>query len=89
MGGGHYLVSFDYTDPGFPRTTCFRPSSGCAAGRHGRHQVLHYPEFGLASEGGFENRDATTAFAYREIFRVVRKCLGPYAFVDQRILGTK
>ena len=32
-----------------------------------------YPETGWRPEGGFEDRHATTAFAYREVFRLARR----------------
>jgi len=46
-----------------------------------------YPETGWRPEGGFENRHATTAFAYREAFRLAREGLGPEACLDERNLG--
>jgi hypothetical protein len=46
-----------------------------------------YPETGWRPEGGFENRYATTASAYREIFRLCREGLGADAFLDERNLG--
>jgi len=46
-----------------------------------------YPETGWRPEGGFENRHATTAFAYREAFRLCREGLGADAFLDERNIG--
>jgi hypothetical protein len=46
-----------------------------------------YPETGWRPEGGFENKYATTAFAYREVFRLCREGLGPEAFIHERNLG--
>jgi hypothetical protein len=55
--------------------------------RFGRGIKFDYPETGWRPEGGFENRHATTAFAYREAFRLCREGLGADAFIDERNLG--
>lgn len=79
------LVTYDYTDPDFQK--------------HIREVWLHlrqdgirgikfdYPETGWRPEGGVENHHATTAFAYREIFRLAREGLGGDALLDERNLG--
>ena len=83
LGMGHIRpsVSFDYTDPDFQAHML---STFKRLRKEGMGGIkFDYPEFGWHPEGGFENRYATTAFAYREIFRVVREGLGPDAFVNK------
>ena len=79
------LVSYDYTDPEFQKRTL-------AMWRRLREEGMRgikfdYPETGWRPEGGFENRHATTASAYREVFRLAREGLGEDACLDERNLG--
>jgi hypothetical protein len=79
------LVTYDYTDPEFQKHMQ-------AVWRRLRQEGMRgikfdYPETGWRPEGGFENRQATTAFAYRESFRLCREGLGPDALLDERNLG--
>jgi hypothetical protein len=79
------LVAFDYTDPDFRKhvlETWRRLKSDGMIGLK-----FDYPETGWRPEGGFENKYATTAFAYREVFRLCREGLGPEAFIHERNLG--
>ena len=83
----HYqpLVSYDYTDPEFRKHmqevwSRLRKDGICGI-------KFDYPETGWRPEGGFENRHATTASAYRESFRLCREGLGPDALIDERNLG--
>jgi hypothetical protein len=79
------LVTYDYTDPDFRKhvlETWRRLKSDGMAGIK-----FDYPETGWRPEGGFENKYATTAFAYREVFRLCREGLGPEAFIHERNLG--
>ncbi len=46
-----------------------------------------YPETAWRPEGGFENKYATTAFAYRETFRLAREGMGEDVFLDERNIG--
>ena len=79
------LVSFDYTDPDFQKHVS---DVWQRLRRDGIRGVkFDYPETAWRPEGGFENRYATTAFAYREAFRLAREGLGPEAFLDERNLG--
>lgn len=79
------LVSYDYTDPDFQKHMLevwkrLRKDGMCGI-------KFDYPETGWRPEGGFEDRHATAAFAYREVFRLCREGLGPDAFLDERNLG--
>jgi hypothetical protein len=79
------LVSYDYTDPEFQKHMQevwgrLRKDGMCGI-------KFDYPETGWRPEGGFENRHATTAAAYRESFRLCREGLGPDALLDERNLG--
>ena len=79
------LVSYDYTDPDFQKRTLAMWQRLRQDGIRGIK--FDYPETAWRPEGGFENRQATTAFAYREAFRLCRAGLGPDAFLDERNLG--
>jgi hypothetical protein len=79
------LVSYDYTDPDFQKHL---REVWARLRRDGMRGIkFDYPETGWRPEGGFENRHATTAFAYREAFRLCREGLGADAFIDERNLG--
>ena len=79
------LVSYDYTDPDFQKHMLEVWTRLRKDGIRGIK--FDYPESGWRPEGGFENRHATTAFAYREAFRLCREGLGADAFIDERNLG--
>ena len=79
------LVSFDYTDLDFQKHMLVVWTRLRQDGIRGIK--LDYPETAWRPEGGFENRHATTAFAYREAFRLCREGLGADAFIDERNLG--
>jgi hypothetical protein len=79
------LVSFDYTSEGFQKHMLDVWQRLRKDGMGGIK--FDYPETGWRTEGGFENRHATTAFAYRESFRLAREGLGPEACLDERNLG--
>ena len=79
------LVSYDYTDPEFQKH--MRDVWGRLRKDGVRGIKFDYPETGWRPEGGFEDRHATTASAYRESFRLCREGLGPDALIDERNLG--
>jgi hypothetical protein len=79
------LVSYDYTAPDFQKRTLAMWERLRQNGIRGIK--FDYPETGWRPEGGFENRQATAAFAYREVFRLCREGLGKDAFIDERNLG--
>lgn len=79
------LVSYDYTDPEFRKHMQDVWSRLRKDGMRGIK--FDYPETGWRPEGGFENRHATTASAYREVFRLCRDGLGSDALIDERNIG--
>jgi len=79
------LVSFDYTAKDFQKHMLEVWQRLRKDGMGGIK--FDYPETAWRPEGGFENRYATTAFAYREAFRLAREGLGPEACLDERNLG--
>ena len=79
------LVTYDYTDPDFRKHVLDTWNRLKKDGMVGIK--FDYPETGWRPEGGFENKYATTAFAYREVFRLCREGLGPEAFIHERNLG--
>ncbi len=74
--------SYDYTDPGFIRHI----RDVYAAYRSGgiKGLMFDYPARGWASGGGMEDVYATTAGAYRDIFRFANEGLGPECYVHER-----
>ncbi len=49
--------------------------------------MFDYPETAWRAEGGFEDKRATCAYAYRSPFRICREGLGPRAWIHERNLG--
>lgn len=87
---GHYwsdrmLWGYDFTDPGFighMRDVYRNLSEAGIAGL-----MYDYPDLtGWAYEGGFEDRAATTASAYRAMYRLAYEGLGPGCYLDERNL---
>lgn len=78
-------VSYDYTDPDFQQRTLAMWQRLRQEGIRGIK--FDYPETGWRPEGGFEDRHATTAYAYRKVFELARTGLGEEAFLDERNLG--
>jgi len=74
--------SYDYTDPGFVE----HMRDVYAAYRSGgiKGLMFDYPARGWASGGGMEDTYATTARAYRDIFRLAREGLGPECYLHER-----
>ena len=74
--------SYDYTDPGFVAHV----KQGYAAYRSGgiKGLMFDYPARGWASGGGMEDKYATTARAYRDIFRLAREGLGEDCYLHER-----
>lgn len=78
-------VSFDYTDPEFQK---HMREVWARLRKDGMRGIkFDYPETGWRTEGGFEDRFATAASAYREAFELAREGLGPDAFLDERNMG--
>ena len=79
------LVSYDYTAAEFQK---HMQAVWTRLRKDGMHGIkFDYPETGWRPEGGFENRHATAAYAYREVFRLCREGLGPEACIDERNIG--
>lgn len=74
--------SYDYTDPGFVR----HMREVYAAYRSGgiKGLMFDYPARGWASGGGLEDEYATTASAYRNVFRLAREGLGSECYLHER-----
>lgn len=91
--GGYYnhwwkdkmLWSYDFTDPGF---TGHMREVYRALENAGIQGIMYdYPEVtSWAFEGGFEDKSATTARAYRNMFRLAYDGLGKEAYLDERCL---
>ncbi|MDH4272280.1 MAG: hypothetical protein OEW18_09925, partial [Candidatus Aminicenantes bacterium] len=84
-GEGLPLWGYDFTDPDFlahMREVYANLKSGSLAGL-----MYDYPSTGWAFNGGFEDKQATTASAYRNIFKVAREGLGEECFLHERNLG--
>lgn len=74
--------SFDYTDPGFVKHV----KDVYASYRSGsiKGLMFDYPARGWASGGGMEDKYATTASAYRQIFKLAKEGLGPESYIHER-----
>jgi hypothetical protein len=84
-GEGLPLWGYDFTDPDFlahMREVYANLKSGGITGL-----MYDYPSTGWAFNGGFEDKQATTASAYRNIFKVAREGLGEGCFLHERNLG--
>ncbi len=77
------LVGYDFTDPDFLKHMRDVYANLRQAGLAGI--FYDYPKItGWCLEGGFEDRHATTARAYRNIFQVARDGLGKDALLQER-----
>ncbi|GDY13528.1 hypothetical protein LBMAG53_24060 [Planctomycetota bacterium] len=80
---GRDLVGCDFTDPGFQAHVRQVYAGLRQAGLAGI--FYDYPKItGWIAEGGFEDPQATTAAAYRQIFALAREGLGPEADLQER-----
>ena len=82
-GGLTYIKgALDYTDPGFKahlRKVYENMRDGGLAGL-----MFDYPENLFRQDGGFEDKYATAAAAYRAIFELPKTILGPESYIDER-----
>lgn len=79
------LWSYDFTDPGFISHMKQVYANLREAGIKGI--MYDYPEVtSYAFEGGFEDPYKTTAWAYRNMFKLAYDGLGPDAYLDERNL---
>jgi hypothetical protein len=80
------MSGYDFTDEGFIAHMNKVYANLKQAGIKGL--MFDYPEVtAWAFNGGFENRYATTAQAYRNVFRLAREGLGEDSYIDERLIG--
>jgi len=80
-------VTFDATDPGFQAHMGKVWANLADAGIGGIK--FDYPDIAWRPEGGFEDKYATTASAYRKWFQMSRDGLGPQVLLHERALGER
>jgi hypothetical protein len=83
--GGLPFWGYDFTDPDFVRHMSEVYANFRSGGIGGL--MYDYPSTGWAFDGGFEDKHATTASAYRNIFALAREGLGEPCFLHERNLG--
>lgn len=77
--------SYDFTDPGFTAHMKQVYKNLKEAGVKGI--MYDYPEItAWAFEGGFEDKYATTAWAYRNMYKLAYDGLGKHCYLDERCL---
>jgi hypothetical protein len=80
------MVGYDFTDEGFINHMKDVYSDLKKAGIRGL--MFDYPEStAWAFYGGFEDKHATTASAYRNMLRLAREGLGEDSYIDERMIG--
>lgn len=79
------LVTYDATDPDFEEhmRKVWSYLKECGLGG----VKFDYPDLAWRPEGGFEDKAATTASAYRAWFQFCREGLGPKALIHERALA--
>ncbi len=78
----HGRCTYDYTDPGFIdhlKNVWSNLRNGGVKG-----VMFDYPETAWIEKGGFENKYATTASAYRNVFQLSKNGLGPNSYIHER-----
>lgn len=80
------LVTYDATDAGFQKHMQEVWANLKDAGLSG--VKFDYPDIAWRPEGGFEDKYATTASAYRKWFQMCREGLGSDALIHERALGS-
>lgn len=83
-GRRNNACNYDYTDPGFQQH--LRQVWGNLREAGVKGVMFDYPGSGWRT-GGFEDKYATTASAYRKIFEAVKNGLGPDSYIDERVIG--
>ncbi|PXA04985.1 hypothetical protein DDZ13_03195 [Coraliomargarita sinensis] len=79
---GRIVWGYDFTDPDFLEHLHDVYNNLRNGGIKGL--MFDYPASGWARAGGMEDDDSTTAAAYRTIFRLPHKILGPQSYVHER-----
>lgn len=82
-GKGDQCWGYDYTDPGFIKHMKEVYKNLKNSGVKGIK--YDYPEVGWAFDGGFENKHATTASAYRNIYKLAFDGLGEGCDIHERL----
>lgn len=80
---GDTLWGYDFTDPGFIKHMQEVYANYRKAGIKGLK--FDYPDTGWAYDGGMEDKDATTASGYRNIFKLAFDGLGPNSDIHERL----
>ncbi len=79
------LPNYDYTSKAFREHLLQSWGNLREGGVQG--VMFDYPESAWRTEGGFEDKRATCAYAYRSPFRICRDGLGPCAWIHERNIG--
>ena len=80
------MVGYDFTDKGFIDHMKTVYANLKKAGIKGL--MFDYPEAtAWAFEGGFDDKYATTASAYRDMLKLARDGLGEDSYIDERMIG--
>jgi hypothetical protein len=80
------MICYDFTDEGFIHHMKNIYDHLRSAGIKGI--MFDYPEVtAWAYYGGFENKYATTAWAYRNVFKLAYEGLGESSYIDERLIG--
>lgn len=86
-GHRNNACSFDYTDPAFRKHVAEVWDGQRRGGVRG--VMFDYPDTGWHPKGGFEDKHATTAAAYRAIFELAKRGLGPNSYIHERNIGSQ
>ena len=80
------MVGYDFTDEGFIKHMKNVYANLKKAGMKGL--MFDYPEStAWAFNGGFDDKYATTALAYRNMLRLAQEGLGEDSYIDERMIG--
>ncbi len=79
------VCSYDYTDPAFRSHVLESWNHLREGGVKG--VMFDYPETGWREAGGFEDKHATAASAYRAIFDLAKQGLGSDSYVHERVVA--
>ena len=79
------MLSYDFTDPGF----IIHMQKVYANWKEGgiKGMMFDYPNTAWVEDGGFEDKFATTASAYRMMFKLAYEGLGPDSYIHERNLS--
>ena len=83
-GYNNPMLSYDFTDPGFISHMQKVYANWKEGGIKG--MMFDYPHTAWVADGGFEDKFATTASAYRKMFQLAYEGLGPVSYIHERNL---